>query len=486
MTIPTSPLTTITNTQLVAALGVIVGSAAGDALGAPFEFRPAGEYLAAFPRPVLGGHGEMIGGGAFGWAKGEFTDDTQMALALAESLLAQDNHFDPETTWNHFVAWTTGATDIGTVTSAALRGRNWRTAAREAHERLGRSAGNGSVMRIAPVGVAGVRWGAARTIEVAREQSALTHFDPACGWGAAVVAELIRRLIVVADERLEPAVAFARALDGLLDALGPEATAIYEALTAADWHPDLAEHGNGTAWVCTAQAIWAVRTTSSFEDAVVAAVNLGDDADTVAAVTGAIAGALYGLQRIPSRWSTYLHGSVAHPDGTMRHYTNVDLQHIAHGLVGSPMRPQWATEPGSGPARVHDDGVYAANLQGAADADTDMAVVSLCRTLELFDEHPHRREVYLIDQAQDRNPALHQVVTDAVEAIDAFLAEGREVVVHCWGGRSRTGLILKAWYMRRHGVDHATAHEWLEGAWHLYDTWNDRFIDFLNNEWSHS
>jgi ADP-ribosylglycohydrolase len=70
------------------AIGAVVGSAAGDALGAPFEFRPSGEYSRRFPQPVVGGIGEMVGGGGFGWQPGEFTDDTQMAVVQVESLLA--------------------------------------------------------------------------------------------------------------------------------------------------------------------------------------------------------------------------------------------------------------------------------------------------------------------------------------------------------------------------------------------------------------
>ena len=78
------------------AIGAFVGAAVGDALGAPFEFGESGAYTAAFPVPVLGGRGEMTGGG--GWGPGEFTDDTQMALVLAESLLASDG-FDPVAVW---------------------------------------------------------------------------------------------------------------------------------------------------------------------------------------------------------------------------------------------------------------------------------------------------------------------------------------------------------------------------------------------------
>ena len=71
------------------ALGAILGSAIGDALGAPFEFGPSKQYSRRFPQPVFGGIGELIGGGAFNWAPGEFTDDTQMAIVQAESLLAR-------------------------------------------------------------------------------------------------------------------------------------------------------------------------------------------------------------------------------------------------------------------------------------------------------------------------------------------------------------------------------------------------------------
>ena len=72
---------------------------------------------------------------------------------------------------------------------------------------------------------------------------------------------------------------------------------------------------------------------------------------------------------------------------------------------------------------------------------------------------------------------------DAVEAIDAFLAEGRPVVVHCHGGRSRTGLVLKAWKMRRDGLTHDEAHDWLQDVWTRYAVWNDSFWDFLSTEW---
>ena len=74
---------TLTHKQQQAAVGALIGAAVGDALGAPFEFKPGGIYKKRFPRAVVGGTGEMVGGGTFGWAPGEFTDDTQMAMALS-------------------------------------------------------------------------------------------------------------------------------------------------------------------------------------------------------------------------------------------------------------------------------------------------------------------------------------------------------------------------------------------------------------------
>ena len=115
---------------------------------------------------------------------------------------------------------------------------------------------------------------------------------------SAVAAELIRHLIL--GGTLESAV------DPIVNKIQPAYKAIFATILSDDWNPtEWSELSNGKAVVCLAQALWAVRTTSSFEDAIVAAVDLGDDADTVAAVTGAIAGAKYGIQQIPARWVTY-------------------------------------------------------------------------------------------------------------------------------------------------------------------------------------
>src|ERR687893_724942 len=87
--------------------GALVGSAVGDALGAPFEFGPPGCFSARFPSPARGARTEMCGGGSLGWEPGEFTDETQMALLMAESLLENDR-LDGAALFHRVVRWAQG------------------------------------------------------------------------------------------------------------------------------------------------------------------------------------------------------------------------------------------------------------------------------------------------------------------------------------------------------------------------------------------
>jgi ADP-ribosyl-[dinitrogen reductase] hydrolase len=288
---------------------------------------------------------------------------------------------------------------------------------------------------------------------------------------------VIRQLIL--GGTLENAIASA------MQTIEPAYQAIFADIMSDSWNPvERSDCRNGKAIFCLAQALWSVRTTSSFEEAVVTAVNLGDDADTVAAVTGAIAGAMYGVQRIPARWVTYVHGHVRQPDGADRVYHQHEIVEIAHQLIGVQSRSFTDPETIIPPMQVHDLGIYASNLLGAQTVGNEIGIISLCRMEDRLHQHPVRREFYIIDKwEQGHNPYLHSVVEDAVIAIEAFLREGREVLVHCHGGRSRTGFILKAWYMRRFNVDHFEAEEWLEENWPHYAVWNTDFFDFLSNDW---
>jgi ADP-ribosyl-[dinitrogen reductase] hydrolase len=471
----------ITHWHRLAATGAMIGSAVGDALGAPFEFREAGLYSATFPAPVLGGRTEMIGGGAFGWSPAEFTDDTQMALALAEALLVAGGQFDPEEIWSWFRAWVATANDVGTTTSAALASDRHEGAAAAAHQLIGRTGSNGSVMRIAPIGVAGVLWGREETARVAKAQSDLTHFDPIAGWSAVVAAEVIRGLIV--------GVTFETALASGLDLVAdPACAAELSRVCSPEWSPtDDPEVSNGAALKCLGQAVWAVRGATSFSEAVVAAIDLGGDTDTVAAVAGAMAGARFGRQDIPARWTTHLNGMLTAPvtDGNGSHERTYGVHTIAERavlLLGGWPKGRTVNESPIPPREVHHLGVLASNAAGAPEVDAETGVISLCRMDDDLAHVANRREFYVLDD-DDRNPRLDSVVCEAVRSIETWLAEGRRVLVHCHGGRSRTGFILKAWYMHRFDTTHTAAHEWLESVWPHYVTWTQDFWDHLDT-WS--
>jgi ADP-ribosyl-[dinitrogen reductase] hydrolase len=363
------------------AIGAVLGSAAGDALGAPFEFGPAGRYSERFPAPVLGGVGEMTGGGSFGWAPGEFTDDTQMAIVQAESIL-EHGGVDGADLFERFRVWATGAPDVGIQTAAALHsGLPWDRAAIAHYERTPRGgAGNGSLMRSTPTAVRYASASVDETVQVARDTAIITHGDPAAGWGTALFHVTVRAALN-GDDALA-------ALEEQLDQLPPDQDR-YRRMLAPDWTPATMEVPNGSVWGCLAQAVWAVRSTTAFADAVVSAIDLGGDTDTVAAVTGGLAGAVYGVQAIPSRWVTYLHGHVT-TSGGRRRYDAVHLNELALRLIDKEPQEIAPLGDGIGPTEIA-PGVFAANLRAAAHTPTDHAVISLCRTNRTLDDHPVRR-----------------------------------------------------------------------------------------------
>src|SRR4051812_2170814 len=201
------------------AAGALVGSAVGDALGAPFEFGPPGRFSARFPTPARGARTEMCGGGSCGWAPGEFTDDTQMALLVATSLIERGG-LDEAHVFHRFRTWLeAGPRDVGNQTRAVLgSGRPWDVAAAEHFARSCHAAGDGPAAAAAPAGAAAAepsgRWcqaggngslmrttraafgsagfGQEATMDAARRISALTHDDPSAGEGCAIFHELLR------------------------------------------------------------------------------------------------------------------------------------------------------------------------------------------------------------------------------------------------------------------------------------------------------
>lgn len=280
------------------AVGALVGTAVGDALGAPFEFGLPGAFSARFPDRDAAVEAGMCGGG--GWDPGEATDDTQMALHVACSLLDRGG-LDEHDMFDRFRGWA-GAEpkDIGLQTEAVLTSAlPWDEAAADylAHHHL--AAGNGSLMRTVSGALYFAKHGPAASTEAARRISALTHADPATGEGCAVFHELIR----VALEGDDPVAAVPQALRLVV----AEERDRWAVVLSPTWHPNDATEFNGAVWPALGSAVWALRETDSYTDALTAAVDLGGDTDTVAAITGGLAGAHYGFKAIPRPWRDAVH-----------------------------------------------------------------------------------------------------------------------------------------------------------------------------------
>jgi ADP-ribosyl-[dinitrogen reductase] hydrolase len=272
--------------------GTLLGIAAGDALGAPAEFLT--------PEQVAERWGvltEMVGGGVHEVAPGETTDATGMMLCLAESLAASGD-FVPQDIAARYLDWfQSNPKDVALTVRAVMLGIKAGTsldlAARRAYEILGSpTSGNASMMRCAPVALRYWRDAAARR-DVSLRESELTHFDRLAGWACVAFNELIAAAL---QDRFRQEV-LAVAADVEEEDSRVSAT-LREAAVA---EPE--EIHSSTAVVETLRAaVWCVLQAKSFEEAVVLAVNLGNDSDTTGAVTGALAGALFGERSSPSRW----------------------------------------------------------------------------------------------------------------------------------------------------------------------------------------
>ena len=270
-------------------LGSLVGLACGDAVGTTVEFKPRGSFT-----PLT----DMVGGGPFGLEPGQWTDDTSMALCMAESLLER-NGFDAHDQMTRYVRWwregywsSTGACfDIGNATRNALD-RFRKTGEPFAGDPDPKVGGNGSLMRLVPV----VLFYFPQLDEVVHfsgESSRTTHAAPE-------PVECCKLF----------GLALARALAGgsKEEILGPSEFAPSQPRVAAIARAEYASksrseiRGSGYSVAALEAALWCFRETDSFETAVLEAVNLGDDADTTGAIVGQIAGAFYGLDSIPAHW----------------------------------------------------------------------------------------------------------------------------------------------------------------------------------------
>jgi ADP-ribosyl-[dinitrogen reductase] hydrolase len=269
------------------ALGCLLGLAIGDAVGTTLEF----EERDRCP-PIV----DMVGGGPFGLEPGQWTDDTSMALCLAESLIAKDE-LDPDDLMRRFVRWwrqgensvTGRCFDIGITTREALV-RFVEDGNPQAGSTDPDTAGNGSIMRLAPVVL---RWhnDAEYAVAAASLQGRTTHAAPQAVAGCRLLADLLLDAIATGDKA--EALKTRRSDDPTVDRV---AQGSWKGKSRA------AVRSDGYVVHTLEAALWSVDRTGSFEEAVLTAANLAGDADTVAAVAGQIAGAVYGKSAIPQGW----------------------------------------------------------------------------------------------------------------------------------------------------------------------------------------
>lgn len=426
--------------------GVLLGTAAGDALGAPYEFRPPrGPEL-----PV-----EMVGGGP--WKAGEWTDDTAMAIAIAE-VAATGADLRDAAAQDSIVArwheWHLDAKDVGiqtrqvlaTAADGGISAARARNAAAAVHESTGRSGGNGSLMRTAPVALAYLDDEDAM-VEAARAISELTHYDPDAADATVLWCSAIRHAVLTTELDIRIGLRH-------LDADRRDAWTARIEHAEASRPADIPNNG----WVVAAlQAAWSAIVTTEADGpehlrrGLDAAVRAGYDTDTVAAIAGGLLGAAYGASAIPLQWRYLLHGW---PGITARGL--VDLAAAVERKTPNPDPDyswSWADILTKHP---HDANVLLGSVSALRRLPAEVdAVVSLCRVPErdVPEGMPHV-EVRLIDKSDfDENPHLDFVLLDAVRMLEELRAQGRTVLLHCVESYSRTPTVAALYGARLRGVD---------------------------------
>jgi ADP-ribosyl-[dinitrogen reductase] hydrolase len=279
------------------ARGCLFGLAVGDAIGAQVEFKPRG----SFP-PVTG----MVGGGPWRAFPGMWTDDTSMAFAMADAIVTAGG-WNPHTVMDNFCAWSSGEKfgpsdgrgcfDIGGTTSGALSHYRHAPVNPFAGSDAAHTAANGCLMRLAPVPIYTLTMEPSDRQRIAAQSSRLTHGEARCLDATRFFAELLQ-VEMLAGASVENVPAAYSAATSELQAV----------LAAKRWeHVADAEIRSGGYVLDTLEAaMWAVYGAKDFRSAVLAAVNLGGDADTVGAVAGQLAGARFGFGGIPQQWRTTL------------------------------------------------------------------------------------------------------------------------------------------------------------------------------------
>jgi ADP-ribosylglycohydrolase len=309
------------------AQGCLIGQLAGDALGSLVEFRTPGEIVKLYPKGVR----DMADGGTWGTIAGQATDDSEMAMIMARTLLAagEFDEYPVKQVRQAYTFWlNSGPFDCGGTIRAALKGT-----ANQASE------ANGALMRISSLGIfcaGGNRL--AKTTTWAMRDAELTHPNPVCLQTNALFAKAIAwsiRFQASAEQLYQLICEWADALEHL----EPSLKSVIQA-AAVNPPPDYITHAG---WVLVAfhNALWQLLHAPNLEEGVVDTIMRGGDTDTNAAICGALMGAVHGLEAVPGRWISVLQNcrptsdnpSVRHPRPEC--FWPVDALSLAEALLHS-------------------------------------------------------------------------------------------------------------------------------------------------------
>ena len=274
--------------------GALLGLACGDAVGTTVEFKTRGSFA-----PI----GDMVGGGPFSLKSGEWTDDTSMALCLAESLL-ECKGFKAEDQMTRYVKWleegywsSNGRCfDIGGTTHDALK-RFKQSGNPYSGSTHPQSAGNGCIMRLAPVPMF-FQNDRESAIEMSGESSRTTHGASECIEASRLFGAM---LFTALKGSSKDEILFDHGLDNF-------ASSGLQAIARGNYRGKSEDEISGIGYVVPSleAALWCFYSTDNFKDAILRATNLGQDADTTAAICGQVAGAFYGESGIPQEWRAKL------------------------------------------------------------------------------------------------------------------------------------------------------------------------------------
>lgn len=448
------------------ARGSMAGQLSGDSLGGLVEFKSPGYITALYPKGIR----VMEDGGVWDTIAGQPTDDGEMALSLARSILLEGGDYVQATARRGYVRWIKSNPFVcGNTIAAGLLG-----------ERNFASQANGAMMRISPLAIFGAARSDAEVEEWAALDAEITHPNRVCVEANRLYAAAISRAARTGCGAAE----LYESIRKRADAMGADETLI-SAVRDAESEPP-ASYGQPTAgWVLVAfqNALWQLLHADSVEDALADTISRGGDTDTNAAICGALLGAVHGVSSMPNRWLETLKNcrperivGIAHPRPP--EYWPTQFIPVADALLANgenahpekPIRRCYWVIPGKLLAGEYPRNKDNESSPAKIKALTDAGITSFIDLTEsgelrhyshLLSEETERRRFPIRDLDIPRSP---DQTAEILDRIDANLADGKPTYVHCWGGIGRTGVIIGCW-LARHGRGGQAALDELRRLW---------------------